>query len=124
MIQLDTSFLVRSLVRGSAEDHALRRWLKSDGIIGISAIAWTEFLCGPVTAAVIEAAAELLGEPVPFEAPDAAIAAELYNAGGRKRGTLVDSMIAAIAMRSGARLATANPADFRRLASSGLVLAT
>lgn len=124
MIHLDTSFLIRSLVRKSAEDHALRRWLKSDGVIGISAIAWTEFLCGPVTTSVIEAAAELLGEPAAFEAPDAAIAAELYNVGGRKRGTLVDSMIAAVAMRSGARLATANPADFRRLAGSGLVLAT
>jgi hypothetical protein len=45
VIQLDTSFLIRALVRGSGEDRRLRTWLTDTTPLTISAIAWTEFLC-------------------------------------------------------------------------------
>ena len=48
MIHLDTGFLIRALVRNSSEDNKLRTWLRSDTQLGMSAIAWGEFLCGPV----------------------------------------------------------------------------
>ena len=38
MIHLDTSFLIRALARGSAEDHRLRAWLAEGTPLGISAV--------------------------------------------------------------------------------------
>lgn len=123
MIQLDASFLIRALVSGSPEGKRLGEWLGSAKTIGISAVAWTEFMCGPVSAAVTESVELIIGDPVAFSATEAALAASLFNATGRRRGTLVDCMIAATAIHANASLATSNPADFRRLEELGLTLA-
>lgn len=122
MIHLDTSFLIGSLTRGSEADHRLREWLKLGEPVRMSAVGWAEFLCGPVDAAHVALVAELLQEPVPLLAEDAATTARLFSVAGRRRGSLVDCMIAAVALRSDAALATANPADFRRFAPAGLRL--
>ena len=123
MIQLDTSFLIRALVTGSDQDRELRGWLRRRHDVGISAIAWTAFQCGPVSTAAVDAARTLLGEPIPFTAASAELSAALFNDGGRRRGTLVDCMIAATAIGAGDSMATANPSDFKRLGASGLKLA-
>lgn len=123
MIHLDTSFLIGGLVPGSPEGERLEAWIADGETLAITTLAWTEFLCGPVGETEVGLAARFLGEPVPFGAEDAAKAASLFNLSGRRRGTLVDCMIAAVAIRAGARLATANVRDFRRLAVGGLVLA-
>jgi len=120
VIHLDTSFLVRGLVRGSAEDRLLRTWLRSGQSLGASAIVWTEFLCGPVEDREIELAKSLISERVDFTADDAAVAARLFNESGRRRGTLADCMIAATALGRGVALATENGADFRRFSDAGL----
>ena len=122
MIHLDSSFLVHALARDSAEDRRLRRWLIEGEPLAVSAVGWAEFLCGPVDVTQVELAARLLEAPEPFLDADAALAARLFNLGGRRRGTLVDCMIAATAVRAGAPLATANPADFRRFERAGLRL--
>jgi predicted nucleic acid-binding protein len=88
----------------------------------MSVVTWTEFLCGPVEAAGIDLAARMIEEPEPLVVGDALVAARLFNQGGRRRGSLVDCMIAAIAIRVGAELATTNVADFRRFESAGLTL--
>lgn len=88
----------------------------------MSVITWTEFLCGPVAAAEIELAARMVEEPEPLIAGDAGVAARLFNLGGRRRGSLTDCMIAAVAIRVGAELATTDTADFRRLEPAGLTL--
>jgi predicted nucleic acid-binding protein len=123
VIHLDTSFLIRALVPRSHEDRRLRRWLANRASLGMSCVSWAEFLCGPVEPDAIEFATRLLGEPVPFGAADAATSAQLFNFSGRRRGSFIDCMIAATAIRAGARLATANTVDFRRFSSAGLHVA-
>ncbi len=123
MIHLDTSFLIRAALAGSVEDGLLRRWLRARQTIQVSSIVWAEFLCGPVSDAVAEETAELFGEPVPFDGFSATLAAQLFNLGGRRRGSMIDCMIAAVALRSDATLATLNVSDFRRFVSAGLTLA-
>ena len=88
------------------------------------ALAWAEFLCGPVSAEGVNAALDLIQEPVPFGAGEASLAARLFNDSGRRKGSLLDCMIAATAIESSAALATANQEDFRRLTALGLKLAT
>ncbi len=88
----------------------------------MSAIVWAEFQCGPLSDASIDAAARFTGEPVAFSANDAILAASLYNAGGRKRNSLPDCMIAASAMNASATLATNNLHDFERFVGVGLKL--
>ncbi|MEA2625507.1 MAG: hypothetical protein QOD06_1552 [Candidatus Binatota bacterium] len=123
MIHLDTSFLIGSLQPGSSEDARLRTWLRNHEPVGISTIAWTEFLCGPVDQEQQALAAGIVGQPEAFLVEDSERAAELFNAGGRRRGTLIDCMIAAVALRADAALATMDVDGFRRLGSAGLRIA-
>lgn len=122
MIQLDTSFLIRSLVAGTVEDRRLRGWIRDRSTVGVSALAWTEFVSGPVAPQVIEIAGRLLGEPLPFTAAEATLAARLFNDSGRRRGSMMDCMIAAMALQAGDQIATANRADFKRFEKLGLAV--
>ena len=122
MIHLDTSFLIKSLIRGSAEDRSLRDWLKAGEVVAMSAVAWAEILCGPLEASHLELISRVVSERAPFLEEDAVLSARLFNESGRRRGSLMDCMIAASALRSGASLATANARDFRRFAGAGLTL--
>ncbi len=120
MIHLDTSFLIRALRAGSPEDARLRGWLRESEPLGMSALAWAEFLCGPVSAAHVRLAESVIPTRVPVTEEDAVRGAALFNASGRRRGTLLDCLIAASALRADAGLATANAADFRRLGGDDL----
>lgn len=120
-IHLDTNFLV-ALARGeSSQTTLVTRWLQENRAIHVSAVAWAEFLCGPVKdATTLEA---LLPPPVPFDAADASKAAALFNATGRRSRSLQDCMIAAAAIRASAELATIDVKDFRRFEQFGLRIA-
>lgn len=120
MIQVDTSFLIRSFVSSSPEDKQLRLWIESGAGLAVSAICWAEFACGPVNAEQLSLIHLICGEPLVFARAHAEIAAELFNFTGRVRGRFVDCMIAAVALESGAGLATSNPRDFLRFQPSGL----
>ena len=122
MIHLDTSFLIRALLRDSQEDRAMRGWLRTGQPLAMSAIGWAEFLCGPVDARSVGLASRIVADRLPFTEEDAVSAARLFNLVGRRRGSLTDCMIAATALRLGASLATANLPDFRRLETTGLRL--
>lgn len=119
---LDTSFLINALVPGTAEDQRLRQWIRQGLVISMSSIGWAEFLCGPVAEEDRRRARKVVGAPLPLVELEAAKAAELFNAGGRKRGTLPDCLIAATALLAGAALATSNTGDFRRFEREGLKL--
>ena len=123
MIHLDTSFLIRALDLGAPEDRKLRGWLGEGQTLGMSTVAWAEFLCGPLARREIKLAATIIGRHRKFTAEHAAIAARLFNNSGRRRGSLIDCMIAAAALADGAPIATANAPDFRRFEDSGLKMA-
>ena len=49
MIHLDTNYLIGLLVKGSPQALEVDAWLAAGQPFAASAIAWTEFLNGPVT---------------------------------------------------------------------------
>lgn len=123
MVHLDTNFLIQALVAGSAPEAKLVGWMSSGEQIGISTIAWSEFLCGPLASQDEALARSFLTAPETFLAQDARRAADLFNVTGRRSRSLADCQIAAVALRLGARLATTNVADFAPFQAHGLLLA-
>lgn len=107
----------------SAAEAKLQTWKKDGEAFAISSIAWSEFLCGPLTQNDGTLAQMLFPAPEPFLASDAHKAAELFNATGRRSRSLADCQIAAVALRCDARLASGNLADFTPFQSLGLNLA-
>ena len=124
MIHLDTNHLIGLLVKGSSQAIEVDGWLAAGELLAASAIAWTEFLNGPVTPAEISRAnAVLQSRIVPFGQPEAALSAELFNKTGRQRGSRFDCLIAATAIMAQAEVATVNQSDFKRFVPHGLKLA-
>ena len=123
LIHVDTSFLIRALAPGTAEDRTLRSWITDGTPLAMSAVGWAELLCGPLEEAHLALVRRIVSNITPFEAETAALAVHLFNRSGRRRGTLADCMIAAAAMNAGALLASSNPADFKRLVVEGLQVA-
>jgi predicted nucleic acid-binding protein len=123
VILLDTNYLIRALVDGSSESERVIGWLNTEEELCTSAIAWYEFLSGPVDDEGVDVIRAVLQDRVlPFTADCAAEAARLYNSTGRIRRLRVDAMIAASAIMVGARLATENEADFQTFTGEGLRL--
>ena len=123
MIQFDTNFLIQAVLVGSAAHQKFQGWAQTQEICNISSIAWAEFLCGPLDGASESMARQIFPLPEPFLAADAGLAARLFNQTGRRSRSLADCMIAAVAIRCGARLATNNVADFQAFQPYGLLLA-
>ena len=123
MIHLDTNFLIQAMVAGSPAETKMQAWLATGEDLGISTIAWSEFLCGPLTPQEEALAQLLFAAPESFLAADARKAAELFNATGRRSRSLADCQIAAVALRCSALVATGNTSDFAPFQTHGLVLA-
>ncbi len=123
VIHLDTSFVIRSLVRGSRESDTLRAWLVERRPLAMSTIAWAEFLCGPLAERDEARVRRLTHTLVPFGPEEAAEAARLFNHAGRRRGSFADCLVAATALAASASLATADRRDFERFLGAGLRLA-
>jgi predicted nucleic acid-binding protein len=123
MIHLDTNFLIRALQAGTPEESKVNAWLSGREIVGTSAIAWAELFCGPLSARDELLARQVFSRVELFSGTDAEMAAQLFNKTGRRSRSLADCMIAAVAIRCGARLATINTSDFQAFVQHGLVLA-
>jgi predicted nucleic acid-binding protein len=124
MIHLDTNYIIGLVTKESRLGPALQDWLTGGETLAASAIAWSEFVTGPVSAQQIrDASAVLGGRILPFGEREAVIAARLYNHAGRKRALRLDSFIAAVAISSSAPLATENQKDFVGFTDAGLRLA-
>jgi predicted nucleic acid-binding protein len=123
MIHLDTNYLIGLLVRGSHEALEVDQWLAAGESLAASAIAWTEFLNGPVTASEARQVEMVLqSQIVSFGKAEATMAADLFNKTGRRRGSRFDCLIAATAIFNQSELATLNQADFKVFTSHGLKL--
>ena len=123
MIHLDTNYLIGLAVRGSSPAQNVDQWLATGEALAASALAWTEFLNGPVSADEITLVESVIaGNLVPFEKPTAVLAAKLFNQGGRRRGSRFDCLIAATAILANAGLATENQKDFAPFVPFGLKL--
>ena len=120
MIHLDTDFLIQALMPGTDAEPRLRGWLAEGESLAMSSVAWAEFSCGPHPPMALEIARRLVPTIVPFDAAEAAVAAQLYNESGRRRGSIVDCMIAATAQLADAPIATLNVRDFERFSGAGL----
>jgi predicted nucleic acid-binding protein len=123
MIHLDTNYLIGLLVQGSREASDADQWLASGESLATSAIAWCEFLNGPVSATESsQVEAVLQSQVVAFGKAEAALAADLFNKTGRRRGSRFDCLIAATTILSQAELATINQSDFKPFVAHGLKL--
>ena len=124
MIHLDTNYLIGLLVKGSPQALDVDAWLAAGQPLAASAIAWTEFLNGPVTPLAVSRAETVLeSRIVSFGRPEAVLAAELFNKTGRRRGSRLDCLIAATAIAAQAEVATVNQTDFTAFVPHGLTLA-
>jgi predicted nucleic acid-binding protein len=124
MIHLDTNYLIGLLVKGSPQALHVDGWLAAGQPLAAGAIAWTEFLNGPVSSLeATRAEAVLQSRIVPFGRPEAVLAAELFNQIGRRRGSRFDCLIAATAILAQAEIATVNQSDFNPFTPHGLKLA-
>jgi predicted nucleic acid-binding protein len=124
MIHLDTNYLIGLLVKGSPQAGDVDGWLAAGQPLATSAIAWTEFLNGPVTPfEVSRAQAVLQSRIAPFGQQEAVLAADLFNRTGRRRGSRFDCLIAATAILAQSEVATINQSDFKVFVQHGLKLA-
>jgi predicted nucleic acid-binding protein len=123
MIHLDTNFLVSALQPGTAEESKVNSWLSRNEILGTSAVAWAELFCGPLSTRDELIARQIFWRIDVLSGAEAEMAAQLFNKTGRRSRSLADCMIAAVAIRCGARLATINTADFQPFVQYGLALA-
>ncbi len=123
MIHLDTNYLIGLAVKGSPPARAVDSWLASGHSLAASAIAWTEFLNGPVRPdEVSQVEAVLQSRIIPFDHAEAVLAADVFNLTGRRRGSRFDCLNAATAILAQAEIATVNQLDFRAFAGHGLKL--
>ncbi len=122
MVCLDTNYLILGLVAESRESTELRAWAAAGEVLVTPMLAWYEFLCAPVSDAQRDTMRTFVQTLIPFDESQARIAAELFNACGRRRTLRVDAMIAAAAMSVRAALATNNRDDFEIFVEHGLRL--
>jgi predicted nucleic acid-binding protein len=124
MIHLDANFLIGSVNQHSPPAVLLRNWLRHGEFFAASAVAWAEFMHGPVRSDQIQQVEYLIqGNVVSFGRQEAEISSQLFNQTGRRRGSQPDCFIAATAICANARLATRNQKHFMPYVAAGLRLA-
>jgi len=123
MIHLDTNFLIQTAVAGSSAHERFHTWASALENLNVSSVAWAEFLCGPLDVTAENIARQIFPNPEPLLPIDAALAAKLFNQTGRRSRSLADCMIAAVAIRCDAKLATINATDFQPFVEYSLTLA-
>jgi predicted nucleic acid-binding protein len=123
-IHLDTNCLIRFAGGTSKKlSAAVLGWINQGVSVEVSAMAWAEFRCGPLSDDDCILVSEILTGVIPIDREISDEAARLFNATGRRSRSLADCLIAATALRSNAQLATENREDFQPFLAHGLQLA-
>jgi predicted nucleic acid-binding protein len=123
MVHLDTSCLVDIHSPKSRVRFWLREKLRLGERVSCSALAWAEYLCGPLSREERELSWQLIeGSPAKLDGFVAELGAQFFNATGRRRGSLADCLIAATAVSHNAVFMTLNERDFLPFESLGLKL--
>jgi predicted nucleic acid-binding protein len=122
VVALDSNFLINARQRGSREAKQLSQWLAAQCFIQVSAVAWSEYRCGPLAPDELAITLQFINSIEPFLREDADLAGMLFEQTGRRSRSHPDCMIAAHAIRREAFLATANVAAFRPFRRHGLQL--
>jgi predicted nucleic acid-binding protein len=123
-IHLDTNYLIY-YASGGRDDvvERVEAWLREGRMVYVSAMAWAEFLCGPLTVREHDLAHDMIHGVIPIALETGNLAGWLFSVTGRRPRSLADCLIAACAMEAKAALATANRADFEPFVAHGLRLA-
>lgn len=120
-IHLDTNYLIAYAGESCADIvNQVENWISKDRKLCCSAMAWAEFLCGPVLKEEIAAMETLLSSVLPLTPELAAEGARLFRETGRRSRSLADCIIAATAVAAKAPLATNNRNDFTPFLPHGL----
>jgi predicted nucleic acid-binding protein len=122
MIHLDTGTAIHATRSGSPSAQAVQRWLIDGTQLAMSSIAWGELVCGPLRPLEEAFLRAAVSELFPVDAADAELAAQLFDNTGRRRGSFMDCVIAATAIRRNESLATTNVVDFEQMRPLGLDL--
>lgn len=122
MIHLDTNVLI-ALPLLARQRHPLTQRIAAGEPAAASALAWFEYVCGPLAESEQQLVRAVLGARI-LEVDEgvAERAAALFNHAGRRRSLRTDSVIAATAILAGAELASYNASDFAPFAVHGLTL--
>jgi predicted nucleic acid-binding protein len=123
VVFLDTNFLIEAQRPGTPSNQRFSQWLLGGDTFEISAMVWAEFLCGPLSPAEEAFARKVVPVCHAVTAPQAELAARLFDQTGRRSRSLADCIVAAGAILANAPLATENNADFVRFVPFGLQLA-
>jgi predicted nucleic acid-binding protein len=122
-IHLDTNYLIY-YAGGGREDVVghVEAWLREGRPVYVSAMAWAEFQCGPLTVREHDLAHDMIHGVIPITVDTANRAGWLFVRTGRRPRSLADCLIAACAIDAHAALATSNRTDFEPFLAHGLVL--
>ncbi|MES2682440.1 MAG: PIN domain-containing protein [Pseudomonadota bacterium] len=122
MIHLDTNVLAQLPLLLKTRHPVIARVSAGDAA-ATGAMAWYEFMNGPVQPEDVQLALRFVEQRVlPIDRAQAELAAELFNQTGRRRALRFDIMVAAAAISNGAELFTFNVADFKPFVPMGLKL--
>ena len=123
MIHFDSNALI-ALPFLAKDGHPVIARVAAGEEAGVSAVAWYEFLIGPVDDEKVSLArAFVRGNILGIDDRTAWVAASRYNQAGRRRTLKTDALIAAVAIRANAALLTLSTDDFRPFVPFGLELA-
>ena len=122
-LHLDTNALIELSDPGSRVVERVREHCLAGALPASSAVAWHEFVRGPLTPDELLRVERVLGGRVlPLTRATAELAARLFNATGRRRASTADCLIAAGALEHDAALLTLNIEDFVPFEPFGLKL--
>ncbi len=122
-LHLDTNALIALADSGERLVHRVRERVLLGVLPEASAVAWHEFVRGPLMPDELLRVERVLGARIqPVTRSTAELAARLFNATGRRRASTADCFVAASAIESEAELLTADREDFKLFQPYGLHL--